>query len=102
MSDDLKPENVELVCRTLGHCLGRTFNRREVDRLIDAARAQGPGPGEAVADGWVMVPRAPTEEMLLRGCKAGLSMATLLDDTRFACERAVWNAMIAATPTREG
>ena len=65
------------------------------------ARAQGPGPGEAVADGWVMVPREPTEAMLLQGCKASLSMATLLDDTRFACERAVWGAMITATPPRD-
>lgn len=41
MTDHLTPENVELVRRALGHCLGRTFNRYEVNKIIDAARAEG-------------------------------------------------------------
>lgn len=41
-----------------------------------------------------MVPIEPTAEMLKAGCEAGLATATLLDDTRFACERAVWAAMV--------
>ncbi|MCA0358694.1 MAG: Lar family restriction alleviation protein [Proteobacteria bacterium] len=50
---------------------------------------QGPGPGESVADGWVMVPREPTEAMLE---ELYLSPS---DSGRYS-------AMIAATPTREG
>ena len=42
MTDHLTPENVELVRKALGHCLGRTFNRYEVNRIIDAARSAGP------------------------------------------------------------
>lgn len=48
-----------------------------------------------VPDGHVIVPVEPTQQMLHEGCKAGLSNATLFDDTRYACERAVWNAMVA-------
>lgn len=41
-SDHLTPENVELVRKALGHCLGRTFNRYDVNRIIDAARSEVP------------------------------------------------------------
>lgn len=47
------------------------------------------------AEGYMIVPVEPTEAMLRQGCEAGLSTATLFDDTRFACERAVWSTMIA-------
>lgn len=55
MTDHLTPENVELVRSALGHCLGRTFNRYEVNKIIDAARTEGResrpsgGEGERVA-----------------------------------------------------
>lgn len=48
MADELKPENKALVESVLGYGTARTYNRHEIDRLIDAARAQGPS--EAAAD----------------------------------------------------
>lgn len=50
------------------------------------------------AAGYVIVPKEPTQEMLMRGCKAALETGVLLDDTRFACERAVWSTMLANLP----
>lgn len=47
---------------------------------------------------WKLVPAEPTQEMLAAGCKAALSTNVLLDDTRFACETACWNAMLGASP----
>ncbi len=45
--------------------------------------------------GWVRVPREPTDDMLVAGNKAALAIETLLDDTRFSCERATYKAMIS-------
>ena len=45
-----------------------------------------------------IVPIEPTEEMLSAGCEAGLDISTLIDDTRFACDRAVWDAMLRKAP----
>lgn len=52
-------------------------------------------------EGWQLVPIEPTEQMLYDACAASLSTGVLLDDTRFACERALWKAALArarATP----
>lgn len=45
-------------------------------------------------EGYVVVPIEPDDTMLSSGCRAGLSTTTLLNDTRFACERATWAAML--------
>lgn len=45
--------------------------------------------------GHMIVPVEPTQQMLHEGCKAALDNFTLFDDTRYACERAVWKAMLA-------
>jgi hypothetical protein len=50
-------------------------------------------------DKFQLVPVEPTNEMLFKGCEAGLSTGVLLDDTRFSCEMAVWKAMLATAPT---
>lgn len=69
---------------------------RTVARWI-AARAQGPG--EAVADGWVMVPRKPTREMIEAGDdyaeRALVRWGTCPDSEGH------YTAMIAATPPME-
>ena len=44
---------------------------------------------------WALVPEEPPEAMLAKMCEASLAMEVLLDDTRFACERALWEAAIA-------
>lgn len=36
----------------------------------------------------------PTETMLSAGNAAALDTAVLMDDRRFACERATWDAMV--------
>ena len=41
MTDNLKPENKALVERVLGYGTARTYNRHEIDRIIDAARTEG-------------------------------------------------------------
>ena len=66
------------------------------------ARAQGPGPGEAVADGWVMVPREPKVEMLgaFWRVKNGHHFADEPPPTDTS-DYAAYRAMIATTPTRE-
>lgn len=49
MTDHLTPENQALVERVLGYGTARTYNRHEIDRIIDAARAEGRrAPGEAL------------------------------------------------------
>lgn len=48
--------------------------------------------------GWVMVPKGPTEQMLRAANKAALATSVLMDDTRFACERATYVAALAAAP----
>lgn len=45
-------------------------------------------------EGWVSVPIEPTEEMLRVGCEAGLDFKTLMDDTPYATDLAVYKAMI--------
>lgn len=45
-------------------------------------------------EGWVSVPIEPTEEMLRAGCEAGLDFKTLMDDTPYATDLAVYKAMI--------
>lgn len=49
-------------------------------------------------EGFQLVPREPTFEMLSSGCRAGLDVGVLMDDTRFSCEMAVWKAMLANVP----
>lgn len=46
-------------------------------------------------EGWQLVPIEPTDAMLRDACAAALSTPVLLDDTRYACERACWNASLA-------
>jgi hypothetical protein len=40
--------------------------------------------------------RDPSDAMLIAGNSAGLATASLLDDSRFACERATYIAMVDA------
>ena len=53
----------------------------------------------ALGEGWVMVPRKPTEAMLVAANRASLSTVVLMGDTRFACEAATYRAAIAAAPS---
>ena len=41
---------------------------------------------------WALVPLDPPQEMLLAMCEAGLSFESLIDDTRFFSEIAIWKA----------
>jgi hypothetical protein len=45
------------------------------------------------------MPEKPTPEMLAEGCKRAISTEVLLDDTRFACESAVWDGFVAKRPS---
>lgn len=87
-----------------GNKLGRI---QEAYAKADAilARAQGPGPGEAVADGWVIVPREPTEAMLA-AMDRKVRRTPWPDgngtDIFVLSQRDRYRAMIAATPTRGG
>lgn len=56
----------------------------------------------AAPPGWKLVPLDPDETMLRAANKASLSTAVLMDDTRFACERATYVAAVAAAPTPPG
>lgn len=47
-----------------------------------------------VPDGWQLVPIDPPEDLLAAGNEASLSVDVLMDDTRFACPRAMWKAML--------
>jgi hypothetical protein len=51
-----------------------------------------------IPEGWKLVPIVADQKMLAAACKAAISTDTLLDDTRFACEIAGWNAAIAVAP----
>lgn len=51
-----------------------------------------------IPHGWKLVPIEPTEEMLAAACERAQSFEVLLDDTRFACDRASYAAAIAAAP----
>ncbi len=51
-----------------------------------------------VPPGWILMPEKPTPEMLAEGCKRALSTSVLMDDTRFACEMAVWEGFVAKRP----
>jgi hypothetical protein len=44
------------------------------------------------------MPEEPTDEMLASANRVSLSTAVLLDDTRFACERAMWRAAFKSAP----
>jgi hypothetical protein len=52
-----------------------------------------------IPDGWILMPEKPTPEMLAEGCARALSTEVLLDDTRFACESAVWDGFVAKRPS---
>lgn len=52
-------------------------------------------------EGWVSVPIEPTEEMLRAGCEAGLDFKTLMDDTPYSTDLAVYKAMLQAAPDKE-
>lgn len=45
-----------------------------------------------------LVPKEPTGQMLAFGCEAGLSVESLIDNTRFSSERAMWKAMLENAP----
>lgn len=45
-----------------------------------------------------LVPKVPTPQMLEEGCKAGLDLTCLLDDTRFSTEIAIYGAMLKHAP----
>lgn len=64
-----------------------------IDQANLALASQPPTDG-----GWVLVPREPNEAQLKAGNRVSLSTDVLMDDTRFACERATYRAMIAAAP----
>lgn len=51
-----------------------------------------------VPEGWILMPAKPTPEMLAEACKRSLDFSTLMDDTRFACEMAVWEGLVAKRP----
>jgi hypothetical protein len=53
-----------------------------------------------IPHGWKLVPIEPTEEMLKAACERAQSFEVLMDDTRFACDRASYAAAIAAAPIR--
>lgn len=106
----LSAENARLVISIFGEPSETVIDGEEnehkfmeggLEKLLQAARADSilalSGEGEPAA-GWVMVPREPTQEMLLKGCEAGLALDALLDDGRFACERRQYAAMLAAAP----
>lgn len=48
--------------------------------------------------GWKLVPIEPTEAMLAAHCARSLDTDVLLDDTRFACDRAGYEAALKAAP----
>lgn len=49
-----------------------------------------------------LVPCEATEEMLKEANRRSLSFAALVDDTRFACERAAYEGALSAAPAPEG
>ena len=51
-----------------------------------------------IPEGRKIVPIVPTDEMLRAANKASLSLPVLMDDTRFACERAVYTAAVRIAP----
>lgn len=68
--------------------------RAEVERL-EKEREWRPA-------GWRLVPETPTEAMLAAGNSASLSTSVLLDDQRFACERATYEAAVSTAPVPPG
>ncbi len=73
------------------------------DTLVAVKGMDGAAPSAPVGmamppAGHKIVPLEPTEKMLLAGCKAALDFGVLVDDRRFSCERAAWNAMLGAAP----
>lgn len=85
---------------------GSAATRACLDAIVAKADAALSAPVEpqrgdrvSVPDGWVLVPREPTDDMLRKGAEAGLSITVLLDDTPFACDRAVYAAMLSASPS---
>jgi hypothetical protein len=64
----LSAENAALVGRLAPLLFGAEIEASTLNRLLDAARKEGPvvGPGGEVS-GWVLVPREPTEAMLQAG-----------------------------------
>lgn len=52
----------------------------------------------SVPEGWVLMPVKPTQEMLHEACGRAISTDVLLDDTRYACEIACYQAFIDKRP----
>ena len=65
-----------------------------VAESMAAAPAAGSYTPASWASAFLGVIREPTEQQLLAGNRASLSTSTLMDDTRFACERATFTAML--------
>lgn len=107
-TDAVRAALAELVaCHTeeAGLTMSMVANRADFDAFmercdqrlaaaLDAARAalSEPAPGVAVPDGWQLVPKEPTREML------DAYVNTL---GRFSSARADWAAMLAAAPTTQ-
>lgn len=69
-------------------------NTEALSAALAAAEEQ-----EQAADGWVMVPAEPTEEMMQKGRWGGI---TPLDDQRRINMAGIWRAMLAARPSPSG
>ena len=67
---------------------------REMTRIIAVEWAKPRPEIREVVKQFLGVIREPTEQQLLAGNRASQSTSTLMDDTRFACERATFTAML--------
>ena len=103
MGEQLTPADAALLSRVLGHeiepGLVRTLGPSTLAAIIQAARAEGPHPESGE---WVMVPREPTEAMLVNGREALLPVCTRDRLATYGPVRAVWDDMIAASPPPKG
>lgn len=71
--------------------------RDQIESLITLwARGDSSRTAADLTDGIRAILAEPSDTMLREGCGAALATSVLMDDRRFACERACWDAMLTA------
>lgn len=99
---------VDAICTDAGNG-GLNISARTASLVADATALLGGFHGRPiiasdylVPDGWKLVPVDPTDGQLEAANAATLATETLLDDARFACERAGYKAALDCAPPPPG
>ena len=81
--------------------------QRDIEEIIEAVRATPAPVAQKVPDGFMLVPKEPTESMLMDGCDAmeenhETANYGMCCGCGFKEVKAAWSAMLAAAQAQEG